>query len=195
MMLNLKAALITLTLSFSEGFLFKKKISDSTFLTPTGTAFQNATDACCACFRSKAKLPENAGFIETFAPKFSCQKCYVSDKYHTDAKEETKSSDLPYETTSSAVEEIHEWNWNCGDGMPSENVEDWKAGPVEGEPASGARLGYLMCQEESGYYCAATGAGGALERSPGADSEAKEVDGADGRESQVSTAELPKIGA
>lgn len=191
----LKASIVALTLSQANGFLFKNKQKTSMSLTPTGTAFETATDACCACFKSKAKLPENAGFTATYAPKFSCGKCYVSDKYHTDAVAEVKdSTSLPYETTSSKVEEIHEWNWNCGDGTPSENVDDWKAGPVEGEPGAGVRTGYLMCQEESGYYCAAKGAGSALEKRAGADTVAKEVESAEGRPSQVTTAELPKIG-
>lgn len=49
-------------------------------------AFETADKACCACFRSKYAWPANAALGAAFAPKQTCDTCYVTDLYGIDAK-------------------------------------------------------------------------------------------------------------
>lgn len=49
-------------------------------------SFESAEKACCACFKSKYAWPANAGRGAAFAPKQTCDTCYVADIYGTDSK-------------------------------------------------------------------------------------------------------------
>lgn len=49
-------------------------------------AFATREEACCACFKSKYAWPANAGLGAAFAPKQTCDTCYVADIYGIDAK-------------------------------------------------------------------------------------------------------------
>lgn len=44
-------------------------------------AFATEEEACCACFKSKYAWPANAGLGAAFAPKQTCDTCYVTDIY------------------------------------------------------------------------------------------------------------------
>lgn len=50
-------------------------------------AFATKEQACCACFKSKYAWPANAGLGAAFAPKQTCDTCYVTDIYGIPAKE------------------------------------------------------------------------------------------------------------
>lgn len=49
-------------------------------------AFATQEEACCACFKSKYDWPANAGLGASFAPKQTCDTCYVTDLYGIDAR-------------------------------------------------------------------------------------------------------------
>lgn len=169
-------------------------------VSPTGTAFATSEEACCGCLRSKYAWPKNAGFAATTAPSVTCGTCYVSDRYETDAKDEVASNVMApgegstpaFETVSSKVEEIHEWNWNCAEGFASEDPQMWKDNFImEGEPAT--RGPYKMCGEkEIGFFC--KGASGPdLEKAAGDSTEVKRLDSEDeNRKTSVKILDLPK---
>lgn len=70
----------------SGSFTFNgKKISGKPLVTQVN-AFETKEAACCACFKSKYAWPANAGLGAAFAPKQTCDTCYVMDAYGVAAK-------------------------------------------------------------------------------------------------------------
>jgi len=49
-------------------------------------SFETKEKACCSCFKSKYAWPANAALGAAFAPKQTCDTCYVTDLYGIDAK-------------------------------------------------------------------------------------------------------------
>lgn len=178
----------------------KRNVNRSQQPLVTGTAaFNTAKEACCGCFRSKYAWPANAALGAAFAPKETCDTCYVHDVYGVASEDVEKAHKQgaavggtdAYETVdNSEVEGVHEWNWNCASGNAPEDESEWKLGPVEGEPA--ARAAFLMCKESMGWTCPSD-IEDDLKLEAGADK--PKVDDSEGGPSEptVETMALPKI--